>query len=244
MGAGYSFKAKANKSAEILIYEDIGSGWFGGVTAKQFAGDLKAAGQIDTLDVRLASYGGDIIDGMAIYRLLAEHKARKVMHVDSVAASIASVIAMAGDEIVIAESASIMIHEAWTIAAGNADSLQATVEQLRSTSKQIEDIYVARTGKPSAQVAAWMKAETWMYGQEAVDKGFATSVAQNVRMAASASSMWQSVMRGRIAQIHHQAEHQPEPGQETKPNAANDDVRAHLASLTERMRARHLTPVR
>lgn len=241
MGAGYSFKAKGEKAAEILIYEDIGSGWFGGVTAKQFAGDLKAAGSVTQLDIRLASYGGDIIDGMAIYRLLAEHKARKVMHVDSVAASIASVIAMAGDEIVIAESASIMIHEAWTIAAGNADSLQATVEQLRATSKQIADIYVARTGNSSAQVAKWMQAETWMYGKEAVTNGFATGVAENVRMAASASSMWQSVMRGRIAQHRHQNEH--DTPEQALP-AANDDVRATLSALSERMRARHLTTMR
>lgn len=237
MGAGFSIKAKGAKAGEILIYEDVGAGWFGGVSAKQFADDLKALGTIDTLDVRIASYGGDVIDGLAIYRTLAEHPARVVVHIDSTAASIASVIAMAGNERVIAEAGSLMIHDAWTVAAGNAQDMRRMADQLESTSAQIADIYAARTGNSSTQVKAWMSETKWFYGQEAVDAKFADAVAQNVRMAASATSMWNSVMQGRIATRVHLEQH------EKKPHPANESVRAQLAKLSERARARHLTPV-
>src|ERR1044072_9600498 len=99
MGAGFSIKAKGNSEAEILIYEDVGEGWFGGVTAKQFAEDLKALGKVDTINLRINSAGGDVFDGLAIYRRLVDHPARVITHIDGLAASIASVIAMSGNEI-------------------------------------------------------------------------------------------------------------------------------------------------
>lgn len=239
----YSIKAKGNKRAEVLIYEDVGAGWFGGVTAKQFADDLKAAGTVDQLDVRIASYGGDVIDGLAMYRLLAEHKAKVVVHIDSVAASIASVIAMAGNEIIIAEAGSVMIHDAWTIAAGNAAELRRVVEQLEASSTQIADIYAKRTGNDLAKVKKWMADTSWFYGQEAVDAGFANAIAKNVeQVAASASSMWQSVMRGRIT-THLQAERHDGAGDTTPkaPHPGNADVRSALSALTDRMRQRQVS---
>lgn len=240
MGAGYRFKAKAaEQSAEVQIYEDVGAGWFGGVTAKDFSADLKAAGKVKTIDVRIASYGGDVNDGLAIYRMLAEHDARIVVHIDGVAASIASVIAMAGDEIVIAEAGSVMIHEAWTIAAGHAADLRAVAENLERTSEQIAGIYAKRTGKPAQQVRDWMAATTWFYGQEAVDAGFAQSIAENVKAAASAS-MWLSAMQGRIAIGMNSQRLDAQP----QPNPANDDVRASLASITERFASKRLAAIR
>lgn len=246
MGAGYSVKAKGNRSGEVLIYEDVGAGWFGGVTAKQFKADVHALGTLDTLDVRVASYGGDVIEGLAIYRTLAEHKARVVVHIDSTAASIASVIAMAGNERIIAEAGNVMIHDAWTIAAGNAADMRRMADQLESTSGQIAEIYAARTGNSLDQVKAWMAETKWFYGQEAVDAKFADSVAANVRMAAYDTSMWASFMRGRVTtRVHLDRHAQPQqsagaPAPQSNP--ANDDVRAQLAALTSRMRARHVTP--
>lgn len=239
MGAGYRFRAKAGDSAEVQIYEDVGAGWFGGVTAKDFSADLKAAGKVKTIDVRIASYGGDVNDGLAMYRMLAEHDARIVVHIDGVAASIASVIAMAGDEIVIAEAGSVMIHEAWTISAGHAADLRAVADNLEKTSEQIANIYAQRTGKGAEQVKQWMAATTWFYGQEAVEAGFAQSVAANVKAAASAS-MWLSAMQGRIAIGMNAQRLDAQP----QPNPANDDVRAELASMTERLRAKRSTRIR
>ncbi len=232
MGAGYRFKAKANKSAEIQIYEDVGAGWFGGVTAKQISDDIKAAGAVEQLDVRIASYGGDVSDGMAIYRMLVEHKARVTAHIDGVAASVASVIAMAGDEIVIAESGSMMIHEGWTIAMGHADDMRAAADHLERSSVLIAGIYADRSKQPLQKVKDWMKATTWFYGQEAVDNGFATGVAQNMKAAASAS-MWNSMMTSRVATHMH-----AQRIEAAAPHPANDDVRTNLASLTARLKSR------
>lgn len=243
MGAGYRFLAKkADDSAEIQIYEDVGAGWFGGVTAKQVADDLKAAGRVATLDVRINSYGGDVAEGMAIYRRLAEHSARKVVHVDGIAASIASVIAMAGDEIVIGESAQMMIHDAWTIAAGNADDFEVQVANLRRTSALIADIYVARTGNSIDQVKSWMKETKWFTGQEAKAAGFADSVAGNVGAVASAS-LWLSHMQGRIT-TQLQAQRADATAEPAAPHPANDDVRKALNNLTSRLRMRAATQSR
>lgn len=232
MGAGYRFRAKAaEQAAEIQIYEDVGAGWFGGVTAKDIAADIKAAGKVKQMDVRIASYGGDVNDGLAIYRMLAEHDARIVVHVDGVAASIASVIAMAGDEIVIAEAGSMMIHEGWTIAMGHAADLRAVADQLEKTSTQLAEIYAARTKKPLAQIQEWMAATTWFYGKEALDAGLADSVAENVKAAASAS-LWMSAMHSRIATHMHAQRLDAEP----RKHPANDDVRASLAKISERVK--------
>lgn len=184
MGSGFSCKTKGKSEAEILLYEDVGAGFFGGVTAKDFAKELAGLGSVETIHLRIASLGGDAHEGLAIYRRLADHPARIVTHIDSWAASIASVIAMAGDEIHIAEAGAIMIHEAWTVAMGDAASLRSIADRLEASSAAIADVYVARTGKPLSQVRDWMAAETWFYGQEAVDAGFANSVVENMKVAA------------------------------------------------------------
>lgn len=230
MGAGYRFRAKAGKTAEIQIYEDIGGGWFGGVTARQVADDIRGAGAVEQIDVRIASYGGDLSDGLAIYRMLAEHQARVVTHIDGVVASVASVIAMAGNEIIMAEAGSMMIHEGWTIAAGHADELRAQANVLEQQSNQMARLYADRTRQDLEKIKGWMKATTWFYGQEAVDQGFADRVAENVKAVASASP-WYSAMRGRIVQqVNVQRLERPEP------HPANDDIRAELAALSSRLR--------
>lgn len=183
MGAGYRVTARGRAEAEILIYEDVG-GWFGGVTAKQFHADLQALGPVETLNVRLNSFGGEVFEGLSIYRHLAEHVSTKVVHVDGVAASIASVIAMAGDEIRVAEAGRMMIHDASGLAWGNAADMREMADRLESMSGSLTDIYVARTGQDRKKMRAWMEAETWMTAQEAIDRGFATAIAPNVRAAA------------------------------------------------------------
>ena len=183
MGTGYSMKAKGSSVAEVYIYEDIGKR-FGGVSDKQFAVDLKALGPVPAIHVRLNSYGGDVFEGLAIYRLLADHPATVVAFIDGIAASIASVIAMAGDEIRIAEAGEIMIHEAWTVAIGPAAEMRAAADQLEATSSSIADVYAARTGQSKDQIQAWMAAETTFQSADAVKHGFAQTVMPNVKMAA------------------------------------------------------------
>ncbi len=184
MGLGYSIKAKGSSSAEIYIYEDVGDSWYGGVTAAQFAKDLRALGSVDTIDVRINSAGGDVFDGLSIYRLLVDHPARKVMHIDGLAASIASVIAMAGDEIRISEAAFVMIHDAWGVSIGNAAEMRRMADLLDTTSGSITDVYAARTKQGRAQLREWMKDERWFTGAEAITYGFADQMDENLKVAA------------------------------------------------------------
>jgi ATP-dependent Clp protease protease subunit len=142
------------------------------------------AGAVDTIDVRINSGGGDVFDGLAIYRQLVEHQARVIAHVDGLAASIASVIAMAGDEIRISESGFIMIHDAWGITVGTAGDMRQMADMLDTTSSAITDVYAARTKVARGQLRTWMEGETWFTGKEAVDSGLADVVDENLRIAA------------------------------------------------------------
>lgn len=184
MGAGFSIKAKGSSEAEILIYEDVGEGWFGGVTAKQFAEDLKAVGKVDTINLRINSAGGDVFDGLAIYRRLVDHPAKVITHIDGLAASIASVIAMSGDEIRISESGFLMIHNAWGVAIGSSEDMRTMASLLETTTSAINDVYAARTKNKAALIKSWMDSETWFTAADAVKEGFADSVAANMRVAA------------------------------------------------------------
>lgn len=184
MGKGFNIKAKGNAAAEVYIYEDVGQGWFGGVGAKDFAKELKALGKVEQIDVRINSYGGDVFDGLAIYRQLVDHRAKVTTYIDGIAASIASVIAMAGDEIVVAESGFVMVHNAWGVAMGGPEDMETMAGLLRTTSASIRDVYIARTGSTDAAVSAWMDAETWFTGAEAVEHGFANRMSENMKAAA------------------------------------------------------------
>lgn len=183
MGAGYSMKARANE-AEVYIYEDVGESWFGGVSAKQFAADLKALGAVETINLHINSYGGEVFEGVAIYRQLVDHPARVITHIDGVAASIASVIAMAGDEIRITEAGFIMIHEASGGMFGRAGAMRKLADLLDTITGTISDVYVARTGQDADAVRDWMAEEKWFTAAEAVELLFADQVVENLRVAA------------------------------------------------------------
>lgn len=166
--------AKGENEADVFIYGDIG-GWWGGVSAEQFAKDV-AAVDVDTLNVRLNSPGGIVFEGVAIYNALARHPANVIIHVEGIAASIASVIAMAGDEVRIAEGSRFMIHDPWSIVMGSAADLRAEADVLEGLKSDLIDIYAARTEQDRDDLSAWMTAETWLSARDAVDKGFADSM--------------------------------------------------------------------
>lgn len=178
----YQIKAKADR-AEIYIYDTIGDSW-DGTTGKQFAADLKALGDVSALDIYINSPGGSVFDGISIYNVLIRHKARKMVCIDGLAASIASVIAMAGDEIVIAENGMMMIHDPWGIAAGGPDDFRRMADMLDKVKGTILDTYVRKTGGDADEIERMMSAETWMTAQEAVDKGFCDRTTEPVEMAA------------------------------------------------------------
>lgn len=164
----------SDQSAEVFLYGDIG-GWLDGVNAEYFAKEL-AAIDVETIDVRLNSGGGSVFEGQAIYNALHRHDAQINIHIDGLAASIASVIAMAGDTINITEGSHIMIHKPWSIALGDATAMRKEAEVLDTLESGIVDIYAARTDKSRNQLEDWMAAETWFKGKDAVDAGFADAV--------------------------------------------------------------------
>lgn len=185
----YSVKNKANDRGEIILYGTIGAGgWFdeGGVSAAQFAKDLKALGSVKSIDLRLNSEGGLVNDARAMYTLLTQHKAKVTVYIDGLAASAASFLAMAGEQIHIAESGFFMIHNARGVTRGTADDHEANTKLLRSFDAEIRKTYADRTGVSVAKVKEWMDAETWFTGAEAMEHGFASHLMENMRAAACA----------------------------------------------------------
>ena len=172
------------ESLELLIYDDIGDGFFGGITAKQVVDAI--AKDTDQINVRINSAGGDVFEGIGIYNALKRHKANVVVDVDALAASIASVITMAGDEIRIAGSAMLMIHNPFTMAVGDSREMRRIAELLDQAQDNILNIYSDRTGKPVSELQELTDAETWLVASEALDLGFADTVTNELSIAAAA----------------------------------------------------------
>ena len=175
---------KGNKKAEVLIYEDIGDGWMGGLSAKRFADELNALGKLSEINVRINSPGGSVFDGVAIYNTLRNNGARIIVDIDGLAASISSVIAMAGHEINMAANALFMIHDPWGVFAGNADDLRTQAELLDKVQGTLVDTYMNKATASRADVEQMMKDETWMTAAEAAAHGFIDSVTDEIQMAA------------------------------------------------------------
>ena len=169
-------RAAADKDADrtISVYDAIGQDyWSGeGVTAKRIAGALRGMGA-GPVTVNLNSPGGDMFEGLAIYNLLREHDGEVTVKVLGLAASAASVIAMAGDKVQIARAGFFMVHNAWVIAAGNRHDLADIASWLKPFDDAMASIYAARTGGDLKAMAKLMDAETWISGQAAIDDGFA-----------------------------------------------------------------------
>ena len=180
----YRMSAKGD-NAEIMLYDSIGG--FFGISAKQFGADLKALGNPKVINLRVNSDGGDVFDGRAIYTQLAQHPARVVAQVDGIAASIASLICMAADEIRMADGSFMMIHNAWGMSVGNAGEMRRMADLLDSVDGTIQETYAARTKQPLADIRKMCNAETWMTAKEAVDKNFADVLDEPVKVAASIS---------------------------------------------------------
>ena len=176
---------KGNKTAEVLIYDTIGAGWMGGISAQDFAKELKALGTLDTINVRINSEGGSVFDGIAIYNTLLSNKATITVDIDGLAASIASIIAMAGDTIRMANNALFMIHDPWTFAMGSADELREQADLLDKVRDQLVTTYVSRSSIDAEKVSALMADETWMSSQEALDHGLIDEITEELKMAAS-----------------------------------------------------------
>ena len=176
------FKAEATaQEATVYVYDaivnsDVEAEWYGGVAPKAFINAIKAI-DAPVINLRINSPGGSVFAARAMEQALREHPAKVIAHIDGYSASAASFLMMAADEIVIASGAMVMIHKAWTGMWGNAEDLRKEADLLDKIDSTLVDTYAARTGADAKQIADWMAAETWFTAQEAVDAGFADSIA-------------------------------------------------------------------
>lgn len=169
----FSIQAHAESDqADVLIYDYIG---WGGVTAADFAKALMSI-TAKTINVRINTPGGDVFDGLAIFNSLKAHGAQIHVKVDGIAASIGSIIAMAGHTITMGESAFLMIHNPWALAIGNAADMREMAATLDKVGGSLADIYASRAKITKEQAQSWMDAETWFTAAEAKDAGLADAV--------------------------------------------------------------------
>ncbi len=167
---------EAAGEAHVYLYDMIGEDWYGGITAKDFAAQVLALNAA-TIHLHINSPGGDVFEGRAMVAAIKACKAKTVAHVDGLAASAASWLALACDEVEITKGAFFMIHQSmgWTV--GNATELHKLADTLEKIDGTIIDDYEAATGKPRDQIAEWMAAETWFTADEAIEHGFADRLA-------------------------------------------------------------------
>lgn len=188
-GRGYALApAEEGRPVPVLhLYDIFGLDLLGGITARQVVEDLGRLGDVPEIEVRLNSSGGDVFEGIAVYNALSRHAARVVVHVDGMAASIASLVALGGAETRIAENAMVMVHPPWTMVAADADGMRRQAETLEKAWSAMLATYARRTGKRPATIAqkvADAGGEWWMTAEEAVAEGFADATEKPERAAA------------------------------------------------------------
>ena len=178
---------KDNSIVELSIYGDISDVkfWNEDITPKMIKEELDKYPDAKTLNIYINSGGGSVFAGLAIYNMLERHKAEKVVYIDGLAASAASVIAMAGNKIMMPQNAMMMIHRAWTVAVGNSEDLLKACDTLDRVDANLAEIYSKRTNKSADDIKKMMEAETWMDYKEAAELGFCDEIEEGKQVAAS-----------------------------------------------------------
>lgn len=177
------------KTAEIMIYDQIGKSFWDDdtVTAKAFDEELKALGDVSEITLRVNSPGGDVFDGVAIYNTLSNHPAKVVARIDGIAASAASLIVMAADEIIMPENAYMLIHEPQTICWGTSEDIMKVAADLESMTATFAATYAKRSGTDATRIEEIMAEDRLMTATEAIELGLADRTAEAVKMVASYS---------------------------------------------------------
>lgn len=181
----YDIRAAARGVAEVMLYDDIGA-W--GISARQFARDLAALGDVSQINLRIHSGGGDVMEGTVMYNILRGHSARVDVYIDGLAASMASVVAMAGDKIYMPSNSMMMVHKPWGGTVGDADAMREYADLLDKIEGTLIQAYARKTGKSTEEISAMLKQTTWMDGNEAVAAGFADQVLEPLKAAAQLNS--------------------------------------------------------
>lgn len=183
----WKIKALNEGKAEIFIYSDIGYElWEDKTTAQLFAEELKSLGENTSIDLHINSNGGDVFDGQAIHTLIKNHKGFVTAYIDGLAASIATVIAMGADKIVMPKNAMMMIHNAWTGLYGNANDLRKMADDLDHINDTIVNTYLAKVKDKADEttIRELMNKESWLNAEECFNLGLCDEVSESVKMAA------------------------------------------------------------
>ena len=183
MNKFYALEKSNDGTATIHLYDEVGAFGSG---SKEFLADLgKLSGQ--HIHLRINSPGGSVVEGTAIYNALRRHQGGLTVHIDALAASMASVIAMAGSPVYIADNALLMIHNPWTVSMGDSDQLRREAALLDKLKDSLRNAYVRKTGMEADRIAQMMDEETWLDAVEAVALGFADAIEEGVAAAATAN---------------------------------------------------------
>jgi len=180
-----ALRAEGGAENDLFVYDVIGDDWFGGVKAEDFVRELKAI-KGDTINLHIDSPGGDVFAAAAMGAALDASGKRVIAYIDGLAASAASKLAMHAHEVVIADGAFLMIHNAWTIAYGNRHDFIKQADILEKVDNSLVSVYVSKSGADADKIRAWMDAETWFTADEAVTEGFADRKAERQKTAALA----------------------------------------------------------
>jgi ATP-dependent Clp protease protease subunit len=223
----YSLEANGSET-DIYIFGDITSlEYFENDVSSYTLSKVLQTLDADTINVHINSYGGEVAEGLAIYNMLRNHKAKVRTFCDGFACSIASVIFMAGDERIMNNASLLFIHNAWTTVSGNAEQLRKEADDLDAISQGAVAAYMAAVNIPEKKLREMLDAETWILPGDALEMGFATSiigVEQNNKAAASAHRALFSLVKKAVQYvivakpepIESIPEPEPESAQENK----------------------------
>ena len=176
----YNIQNKAGETADIYIFDEIGTY---GVTAQDFISEIKGLKDMP-INLRINSLGGDVFDGMAMYNVIKRREAKTTVYIEGIAASIATIIALGADEVIMAENSLFMIHNAWGGTSGEAKDMRKTAETLDKITSELTDIYVKKTGLSYDTVAEMMDEESWLNADEAFALGFIDTISDSIKVAA------------------------------------------------------------
>jgi ATP-dependent Clp endopeptidase proteolytic subunit ClpP len=176
----YSIQNKAGETADVYIFDEVG---MYGVTAQDFIGEIKDL-KDTPINLRINSLGGDVFNGMAIYNVIKKRESRTTVYIEGIAASVATIIALGADEVVMSENSLFMIHNAWGGTMGDSKDMRKSADTLDKISNELTEIYMKKTGLSYDRITEMMDEETWLSAEEAYEFGFVDTISDSIKVAA------------------------------------------------------------
>jgi ATP-dependent Clp protease protease subunit len=230
-----ALQVKAEGDEALIYLYDIIDPWWG-VSAKDFVAALNGITS-PVIHLHINSPGGDVFDARAMAAAIDAHKSKVVAHVDGLAASAATYVALAADEVEMVEGSFFMIHKAWTIALGNADEMLQMAGVLEKIDDAIANDYAKKTGKPKSELLELMAAETWYSADEAKAAGFADRITGAASEEKGAEALWNLAAYAKVPQAYLDRKPKQQPAEPTHDRAALERRLAMYDSSMRRIAA-------